>query len=179
MSEGRKRRLFFALCPGPEVLQGLLRIRKALKIEGGRRLHPEDIHVTLVFLGTVAPEQYACVLEAAGGVREDAFTLAIDHLEYWKRSRILWCGPTETPPALGRLVAQLQKRLESCAFTPEARPYRPHVTLARNSRRPPEMAVEQPVSWPVDDFALMETVAGGRDVPHYRVVRRWPLQPAP
>ncbi len=176
MTETANKRLFFALHPDQQTRQGLLQIRDSLEISGGGPNHPQDLHATLAFLGQVTVDQYDCLLEAADRVSGAPFTLRIDRAGYWKRPQILWCGPTETPPELTRLMADLQQELGGCGFTREKRPYRPHVTLSRKSSRPPAAALTlpRPLAWQVDTFVLMETVAGGPS-PHYRIRKKWCL----
>ncbi|WP_425442918.1 2'-5' RNA ligase family protein [Solemya velesiana gill symbiont] len=77
--------------------KGLIRISQSLSGHGGRQLHPEELHITLVFLGMVDAEQYGCVIEAADRVAAQPFRFSVDSVGYWKRPRILWCGPSETP----------------------------------------------------------------------------------
>ncbi len=154
--------------------QGLLQVRDSPGVSDGRPNHPEDLHITLVFLGPVAPDQYDCVLETADRTSTPTFSIRIDRVGYWKRPHILWCGPSEIPLELNRLVSGLQRGLSGCGFTPEKRPYRPHVTLTRKSRPVAAHALPRSLEWQVDSFVLMETVPGGPS-PHYRIRKKWPL----
>lgn len=154
--------------------EGLLRIGQDLPSHGGRAPHPEDLHLTLVFLGPVTAEQYPCVVRAAGAVNGMPFDLAIDQVGYWSHPRVLWCAPTETPELLRTLVSDLQRELKRCAFKPERRPYSPHITLARKSRPVEFRLLPEPLCWQAREFVLVASEPGG-EPPRYRVLERWPL----
>jgi 2'-5' RNA ligase len=167
-------RLFFALWPDARVRRGLLGIRDGLPGFRGRPTHPEDMHITLVFLGQVEPERRACVERAVAAVRGRPFELQIDQVGFWGRPRILWCGPGSVPDELQRLVGELKAVLADCGFEPERRPYAAHVTLARKARPVRFQELERPLSWPVGEFVLVASGRGG-EPPRYRVLKRWRL----
>lgn len=174
MAEAGDQRLFFALWPDERTRAGLAALAGRVPGADGRATHPEDLHVTLAFLGVVAPDRLDCVLAAADAVRGEPFTLAVDRVGFWPRPRILWCGPEEHPPALPGLVAALQRGLGDCGFPPEKRPFRAHVTLARKARKTGALELERPVPWPVSEFVLAGSRPGD-PAPRYRILRRWPL----
>jgi 2'-5' RNA ligase len=168
------RRLFLALWPDEAVRRDLIQVREWLEGFNGLPMHPEDLHVTLVFLGAVAAQRQACVEATADAIRARPFELSVDRFGFWPRPRILWCGPGETPDALGQLVRDLQKGLEGCGFQPERRPFAAHVTLARKAREIPCPELERPVLWPVREFVLVASRPGGNP-PRYEVLRSWML----
>ena len=154
--------------------EGLVRVTRRLPKHGGRELHPEDLHITLVFLGLVEPERYSCVEDVADRINAEPFGLAMDRVGYWKRPRILWCGSSQTPPALERLVRDLQHGLEDCGSQPEKRPYSAHITLARKARPVRGYDLDEPLRWPVHEFALIASHPG-QTPPHYQVLKKWSL----
>lgn len=172
---GARRRLFFALWPDEAVRARLAALQAELPQVTGRWVHPEDLHITLQFLGPVEPGRQACIAEAARAVRGEPFELEIDRLDFWPRPRIAWAGPEGVPPALQRLVEQLARNLEACGFEPEKRPYRPHVTLLRKTTPAAAARLPEPIRWPVDHFVLVESRPGG-DPPHYRPLEGWALE---
>lgn len=166
-------RWFFAIWPEPGAREALTGQLDALIPPRARRTHPLDLHLTLVFLGEIDTERLRCAEAAAGALRGDPFPLRIDRVGWFPRSRVLWCGPSTTPAPLQGLFADLQDQLRTCGFTPESRPYQPHVTLARDVRRRPQIRPLAPVEWTVSTLVLAAGQSGG--VPRYQVHRRWRL----
>jgi len=171
-----RQRMFLAIWPDAAVRKSLVDIQSAMHSRRGRMVHPLDLHITLVFLGMVDTEQVPCVEAAAGRQEANTFDLCIDHTGYWPRPRVAWCGPAEVPRPLQSLVDGLQRDLRTCGFEPEARSYRPHVTLAREARGGTTGPLATPVVWPCDRFVLVSST-GAREPPRYDVVREWPLRP--
>ncbi len=157
-------RLFFALWPDPPLRDALDHaLRHHLPTHAGRRIPSENLHITLVFLGTVPESRLPCIEQAGAGVHAAPFTLTLDRIAWWRQSRVLWLGPAETPPALATLVAELRAGLAVCDIVLEPRPFRAHMTLMRKvSRRPPVLQIES-LSWQPGGLALIESlpVAGG------------------
>lgn len=165
-------RLFFALWPGEEQRSALARLQRD-SLRHGRETHPEDLHVTLVFLGDVIPEQRACAEAAADRVKGQPFRLVLDRIGSFPRARVVWCGASEHPQGLMDLVGALNRELLGCGFRPERRPYTAHVTLARNARPVEARALDRPIDWEVAEVVLVMTGTG--PPPRYRIVRRWSL----
>jgi 2'-5' RNA ligase len=170
-----RRRLFFALWPDAQVRAALAALLDGDAIpRAARRVHPEDLHLTLQFLGPVPDERLAAVCAAAAGVKAAAIAFELNQLGHWPRAQVVWCAPEETPSALTQLVAALGTRLAEAGYPPESRPYRPHITLARKTRRAKDGPLPVPIPWRCADFVLVESLPVA-DPPRYQVVGRWPL----
>jgi len=167
-------RLFVGLWPDALARENLWRCLKSLSLRG-RSTHPEDLHVTLQFLGEVAAERLPCVEDAVAALAgRGSFDLLLDQAGYWPRPRVSWLAPSEVPAPLLALQQDLAARLNACGFPPEARPYRPHVTLARKSPGLLARRIEQPLLWRVSQVALV--ASGGAGPPRYRPLRLWSLE---
>ncbi len=173
MTDAPAQRLFFALWPDPAVCRALADLARRAGAKGGRPVHPEDLHLTLAFLGQVPQERFDDVIAAAGAVSFAPFELRIDRYGWWSRSRVAWAAPAETPPPLLDLYRSLGEALSERGFPPEPRAYRPHVTLARKLGRGRAGDLERPLIWKVRDFVLVSSRTHG-DPPRYRVLKRWP-----
>ena len=130
--------------------------------------------MTLVFLGRVDPDQLACARRVAAGIAIQAFTLELTKVDYWRRPRILWCGPDVIPGSLQQLVDDLKLGLHGCGFEPENRIYKPHVTLVRKARGAKAQRLQQPVVWRPREFVLAGSHSG-QVIPRYQVLHRWEL----
>jgi len=169
------QRLFFALWPEPALQQHLEQAAVALLPRAdGRWVRQENLHCTLLFLGAVKVAQRLCLEDAASLIRAEPFTLMLDHLGYFRRPQAAWLGCTTTPDALQALVGGLRYGAMSCGFTPETRAYEVHLTVVRRLRREPGRLPLLPITWQVNQFALMESVSKPGGV-YYRPLRFWDL----
>jgi 2'-5' RNA ligase len=171
-----RERLFFALWPDETLRRQLVRrMARDLRPCGGRRIPPENLHVTLVFLGTLDARQ-RCRLElAAETVPERAFILELVEWVYWRRSRIVNCSMEFPPAALSELVQGLRHIGRECGARVESRAFLPHLTVMRKAQRAPTNGFGEPLSWHVKEYHLVrsQTLPEGAV---YESVRSWPLQ---
>ncbi|MNF86982.1 2'-5'-RNA ligase [compost metagenome] len=167
------KRLFFALdCP-PAQRKAIAQWRSALQLRSGRPVPAENFHLTLKFLGSIAAAQVADICEAAASVRTSAERLSVtlDRLDVWRRAGVLVLAPEQAPPALLRLVYDLEQALLPFALEDAPREFRPHLTLARDFRAPvPESATTPEFFLRADRFTLFESHKG-----RYRALAEWPL----
>ncbi|MDX1433541.1 MAG: RNA 2',3'-cyclic phosphodiesterase [Gammaproteobacteria bacterium] len=156
MSAHARQRLFFALWPDESTRDALAAIAKAaLGDASGRLVPPENLHLTLAFLGSVDETLRACAERAAGRISTPAFTLELVRAGRWPRARVLWTAPAETPEALSQLALSLNEALRDCGYSPESRPFRAHVTLVRKTHGRSAEIAHAPVRWCVAEFHLM------------------------
>lgn len=166
-------RLFFALWPAPELRAELSRrLPRLLAGADGRPQRPDQWHVTLEFLGEVAAGRLPALRQAAGLARLEPLVIEFDQVEHWPRPRVVCLVATRPPAALEAGVGRLRAALAAAGFATEARPFRPHVTLAREVRTAVAATLAEPVAWPADRFALVRSVtapSGSR----YEPVQWW------
>ena len=112
------------------------RLRRAAPRADVRWASPEQLHLTLAFLGEVAPDRVAGVAAALAAVagRHAPIALRVAGLGCFpgpSRPRVVWAGVVDGVAPLGLLAADVRRALEPLGFVPEARPFRAHATLAR------------------------------------------------
>jgi 2'-5' RNA ligase len=166
-------RLFLALWPSPGVRTALQRVAERWTWPtGARRVPARDLHLTLHFLGAV-PRTDVAALQAALALPCPAFTLEFDRAELWRHGTAVLAAAA-APPALEALHAALGERLRGFGLRTEARPLRPHVTLARHAPHAEPPAEPLRVRWPVHDVVLVESCPGAaRAAGAYRVLQRY------
>ncbi len=187
---GDRQRLFLAIWPDAALAARLHELaRRSLPPGQGRIIEADNLHLTLAFLGSVEPARRSCVESLAGEQRPPAFTLSLDCLGYWPRSHLLWAGCSQPPALLPSWVERLRGAIRDCGLEPETRPFKTHLTLARNVRRysgigrggrvAARMRRERvddiaPLTWPVTALTLVasETRPHGA---RYTILREWPL----
>lgn len=167
------RRLFFGLKPDETVRNEIDSAYRRRPDFNGRPHHPEDLHMTLLFLGQV-DGTLDCIREAAAGIQVPKFTIALDRIKYWPKPGVLLLHPSSPPELLSDLVVQLSTTMGGCGFEPEARPFKPHVTLARKAKTMADAKLKKSIDWHVGSFSLY--VSSSRQTPpFYQVINQWPL----
>lgn len=125
-------RLFIAIPLAESVESQLKQLTNRLKPAAPnlRWSSPESWHITLQFLGNTGQEQYECTVARLGEMRSPSVPIQLEGLGLFERAGVFFAGVSLTPELLS-----LQRRVTAatgfCGFTPETRPYHPHVTLAR------------------------------------------------
>ncbi|HJT58087.1 MAG TPA: RNA 2',3'-cyclic phosphodiesterase, partial [Ktedonobacteraceae bacterium] len=110
--------------------------RLARQLPGVRWVDPAGIHLTLAFLGELSDAQLATAEQASGAAAKQSapFELRLKDLGIFgsqRQPRVIWMGIEETSGNLSRLHGVLNRELEQRGFEVEARPFSPHLTLAR------------------------------------------------
>jgi RNA 2',3'-cyclic 3'-phosphodiesterase len=99
-----------------------------------RWVRPENLHVTLKFIGNVDAGKLDPIRAALAEVRSgSAVEMRFRGLGFFpneKRPRVLWAG-TAASANLAPLAASIDARLEKLGIPRETREYSPHLTLAR------------------------------------------------
>lgn len=165
------KRLFFALLPDPAARAELKNWQRACFAPDANFTHPDDLHITLHFLGNVAQSRITELISIGDQLLGQAIDLKIDRFGLFHRPKILWAGCESEPDALHQLQADLGKLLRKQGFTVENRPYRPHVTLARKVAEIPPHTSVSPFVWQANTMALLESRLGHR--PLYSSVAEW------
>ena len=167
MSAGPNTRLFVALWPDDAIRDGLVRARDRWTWSRTTRPTPTaNLHVTLVFLGAVTTERVPEIVEALP-VFFEPFELRLGRAALWGNG-IAALEPAGDCAPLTALQAAIGERTAALGFAPEARRYRPHVTLARDARGSVAPDADEGLTWPVDGYALIQS-RGGR----YTTVATW------
>lgn len=132
-------RLFTAVTLGSAVearaAAGLERLRALAP--RARWVKPENLHLTLVFLGEVSEERLPALGEALLPVSHHhaPFTLTLQGGGSFGSPRhphVLWAGVAGNTAALEALQAEVAAVLEPLGFPRERRAYTAHLTLARS-----------------------------------------------
>jgi 2'-5' RNA ligase len=136
-------RSFIAIELPTELKQALSRLENQLKSGNQpwvKWVKPDSIHLTLKFLGNIAVATTAAITraieESAHGIKP--FRLTVRELGVFpnlKRVQVAWVGISGEIDELTRLQKRLESKLTPLGFTPESRPFTPHLTLARLSER--------------------------------------------
>jgi len=129
-------RLFIAINFEKETKNKLLSLRDELRAvsSSGNFSLPENIHLTLVFLGECDHKQTAAVKKAMDMVFFEPFDMRIERLGRFRRDDgdLWWVGVQESKPLLDlqrNLTDLLGQHVKGIAI--DKRKYSPHITLGR------------------------------------------------
>ena len=139
--EEARIRAFVALDLDPASLDLVLRVTAALQASappGGhlRWTSPEQLHVTVKFLGSVSAAVLGAIeaeVRAFGG-REPALRVTLRSIRGFSsltRATVLVGALEEESGALASLARRFEERAVALGAPAETRAYRPHLTLAR------------------------------------------------
>lgn len=148
----------------------------------------EALHLTLRFLGSVAPDAAerlgVSLSEAVRSVK--AFNLGLGGFGAFPDAvhpRVVWLG-VDRHPALELLANDVELAVARHGFEPELRPFAPHITLARVRKDAADGAfegleeslekLEYASAIPVERVDLMESVSGPGGA-SYRLLHTAPL----
>lgn len=135
----------------------------------------DGLHLTLRFLGPTPDARIPATVAAMRGAaqRSTPFRLAIAGAGTFPpgpRPRTLWLGLTEGATAMSDLATAVGAALVEAGWPAEARPFRPHLTLARSdgmaagplvAARLATAMAERVIEADIERVGLFESVTGG------------------
>jgi len=149
---------------------------------------PEDIHLTLKFLGETDDDM---VFQIRSKLREvakqhpmvEAETVGTGAFPNAKIPRIIWVGTGKGADAIVTLQQDIETALEKLGIQKDDRPFKPHVTIGRIKTQKQRVNLESIILPHADkqygvslakDFALYRSVLHPRGA-IYQVIERFPL----
>lgn len=131
-------RLFAGLELPEEIRDHLSDIERPLP--GAKWVASDDLHITLRFAGDIEGLVAREFEQGLEEIEADAFELRLDGLGTFGGNdpRVIWAG-VEPNPSLDALARACDRAARNAGLPPEAKPFKPHVTLARLRNTPPEL----------------------------------------
>lgn len=179
-------RLFVALTPPGPVRADLAVL--AAPLEGVRWVPPENLHLTLRFVGDASPEKQSAMEAALARVRVEPFVLPVGGVGVFPTrgpAKVLWAGVGTGHTRLYQLRKQVDEALLNVDMTIDVRSFAPHFTLGRlgETVEPKHLAkylerhraFEAP-PFRVSEFQLYASELRPGKPPAYRVVRKFTLE---
>jgi len=176
-------RLFVALHPSAPLRVFLAELQT--EIPRMQWAPPEQIHLTIRFIGEQPAAAHDTIADALRRVRVKPFMLGVEGIGGFPERgnwHVVWAGVGNGHPLLHQLRQQVDNALLAAGIQFELRPFVPHLTLGRCREAPAAMVrqwakqhrdFEGPV-WPVSSFALMASEPS----PHgriHRLIQEYPL----
>lgn len=177
-------RAFVAIALPPAVRAQLNLLQFLLPLPA--RVEPEDLHLTLAFLGEQPDDRLQAVHEGLESLAVAPFSLTLAGVGLFggAKPRVVWAG-VAPQPALGHLQAKVARVAGQAGIPVPARDFAPHVTLGRFAPPDPATALrlERAVAaeqgfragpFLVDGFGLYASARRAR-APRYDLLAAYPL----
>jgi len=154
-------------------------------LPGARWVDPEQMHLTVRFIGDVDSTVFKDVREALTDVRSETFSMQLEGIGFFPprgTPRVVWAGIRKNEQ-----LVQLRNRVESVlvrtGLEPEGRKFSPHITLARLKSTPVSKigaylahnGMFLSGEFPVKKFFLYSSVLNSRGAKHY-IEEEYPLR---
>lgn len=169
----------------PQSVRGALQVQQFL-LPLPRKVDPENLHLTLVFLGDCPEPALDAAHDGFQALREQRFSLSLKGLGLFGKDkpRVAWAGVAPSAELM-HLQAKVETIARRAGCPLDARKFVPHVTLGRFQPPPPAdaMRLERAVAmgstfrtdpWEVTDLTLWRSHQTGKGS-HYEVLVRYPL----
>jgi 2'-5' RNA ligase len=140
-------------------------------LPGARWVAPENMHVTLRFIGEIQRDAAEDIAEMLAGVSAPGFDLHLQGVGTFgqgDKARAVWVGVVPSEP-LAFLQAKVESAIVRAGQPPEGRKFTPHVTLARFGGHADPRRLQNFVEgnnlfragpWTVERFTLFESHLG-------------------
>ena len=123
-------RLFIAIQLSEGMRQAICALQERFRENGvtGKYTRPENLHLTLAFIGEYADTGY--VLDAIGSVRLTPFTIRLQGLGAF--NDLWWVGLADSEP-LRAYVRALRHALADAGIPFDRKGFKPHITILRRA----------------------------------------------
>lgn len=177
-------RAFVCVAPTGDAALTIASFARSLsRHEGFKWVEPQNIHITLAFLGDSdlsAIQRIDSALSRMGGRSFDVTVEGAGSFGRSDRARVLWLGVKDGARELEQLASRVSRAARSAGYDMGGANFTPHMTLARarGDARPlsPELRAaldaSPRASWRVESFTLMRSELTSRG-PIYTPIREY------
>ncbi|MCK4753090.1 MAG: RNA 2',3'-cyclic phosphodiesterase [Planctomycetes bacterium] len=117
------------------ALQKQLQSKLDIKKSDVKWVNPDNVHLTLKFLGEVKDTNIAeiCNIVELVATRHESFDLDVESVGYFgaRSAKVLWVGISNGSKNLHRLQKELERQLASAGWPEDSREFNGHLTLCR------------------------------------------------
>lgn len=127
-------RLFISINFDNSTIDNILSVQSRLSDYAHNRgnfTRPENLHLTLAFLGEVPADQIDTVKQAMDALTVHDMKLNFNHIGCFRKDSELWWIGIDNNPTLTGLQRALIRNLKEVGLRPDDKKFRPHITLAR------------------------------------------------
>jgi len=148
---------------------------KLSTFKGIRPVKPNQLHLTLKFLGEVEEKRLAEIEKELHSIKLHFFETELSHMGFFpneRRPRVIWIGLSEGKSQLTTLAREIDERLSKIGFPKEKRKFSPHLTVGRIKKLYPDE--QQKV---VEYIHSIDSVVGKKEVIKSFILKKSTLTP--
>lgn len=135
-------RLFVAVDVDEKLRERTKPLLNALsRLNGVKAVEPENLHITLLFLGEVEERRLPAIEDSLSSVEFSPFTLTFEGVGAFpneKNPRVVWVGVKDSGE-LKKLADSVYEKLKKLGFRRD-KEFAAHMTVARVKRKNPEVS---------------------------------------
>lgn len=131
---------------------------------------PDDLHLTLAFIGELADDVAFDLSHAIAKLTFKPFALQLDTLGFFREAGVVWIGANETPQPLADLADRARALLDQMSVAYDRRPLVPHLTLLRGVKSFATQKIA-PTRWRIASISLCRSDPTPRASRYVRVER--------
>jgi len=163
-------RLFIAINFSDDIKNLILKIQQRLRSQStrGSFTRPENLHLTLAFLGVTPEEKLNGLFTIMDNIKSPSFDVPFCRTGCFTHSRkeLWWIGAEQGSPGLSCLKSihdKLIRDLLDAGFSVDSRPFNAHITLAREVKHLDPITLDCPeIILKVSRVSLMKSEHLGR-----------------
>jgi len=120
----------------PQVIRNIVNVQSMLAETGAhiKMVKPENIHITVRFLGNISPSQVDEIYNEMRNIDFSPFKIEIKGVGVFpsiRRINVVWAGIKKGADKLQAIFDQLEPKLQKIGLKKEMRGFSPHLTIAR------------------------------------------------
>ena len=142
-------RSFIAFDLESEQVLSRLAVAQKLVVETGadlRPVAPQNIHVTIRFIGDISPGMVEKVYEAIKTVKLTPFAIQVRGLGVFPSlnyPRVVWAGMADGVEQLRSIFTQLEPQIRALGFPADAYGFSPHLTIPKSENRKKQRTISR------------------------------------
>ena len=160
-------RIFIAVNFSAEEKQQILRLQTQLRSQAvrGSFPRPENLHMTLAFLGETPLKKIPCLEKIIDSIKIQPFEITFDHAGCFKhgRSELWYLGIKPKPVDVGLTIllninSQLINQIKKEKLYFDKKPFKSHITLGKYIISPKPIEINfDPIHISVNSISLMKS----------------------
>ena len=120
----------------PDIISRIMDIQQEILKSGAKLklVNPENLHITLEFLGEIAEEQITVIQDILNTINFERIKLSVNRIGVLPNEnyiRVVFCEINGDVEGIKRVQREIRENLRKHGFKTDKRAFKPHLTIAR------------------------------------------------